>query len=94
MVYRGQGVCVLPQREEPVPLIQGYAFIIPTDAVHSFNTGDGPMDLIAFHPDSDTGMTDDDHPMINRTIVNGVSARKLERIRTPERIGSADRPNG
>jgi quercetin dioxygenase-like cupin family protein len=94
MVYRGQGVCVLPQREESVPLIQGYAFIIPTNTVHSFNTGDGRMDIIAFHPDSDTGMTDDDHPMINRTIVNGVSARKIEKIHTPERMSSADRLSG
>jgi quercetin dioxygenase-like cupin family protein len=84
IVYRGQGVCVLPQQEEPVPLIPGYAFIIETNAVHSFNTDDRSMDVIAFHPDSDTGMTDEDHPMINRTIVEGVSARNLERIRTPE----------
>jgi quercetin dioxygenase-like cupin family protein len=85
MVYRGQGVCVI-QQQEHVPLIPGYAFIIETNAVHSFNTQGESMDVIAFHPDSDTGMTDDDHPMINRTIVGGVSARHLEEIRTLDRV--------
>jgi quercetin dioxygenase-like cupin family protein len=85
IVYRGKGLCIIPQQAEPVPLIPGYAFIIETNAVHSFNTEDHSMDVIAFHPDSDTGMTDDDHPMINRTIVKGVSARHLEGIRTHER---------
>lgn len=82
IVSRGEGVCVVPHRAEPVPLLPGYAFVIETDAVHSFNTQDNSMDIIAFHPDSDTGMTDDDHPMINRTIVEGISARHLENIRT------------
>jgi len=40
------------------------------------------MDVIAFHPDSDFGATDIDHPMINRTIVDGVSANQIEEIRT------------
>ena len=40
------------------------------------------MDVIAFHPDSDFGPTDIEHPMINRTIVNGVKASELENIRT------------
>lgn len=86
IVYRGRGLCVVPQQQEPVPLIPGYAFIIETDAVHSFNTLDDTMDIIAFHPDSDAGMTDDDHPMINRTIVEGVSARHLEKIRTRDQL--------
>lgn len=40
------------------------------------------MDVIAYHPDSDFGPQDEDHPMVNRTIVDGVSASKLEAIRT------------
>jgi quercetin dioxygenase-like cupin family protein len=86
IVYRGRGLCVVPEHKESVPLIPGYAFIIETDAVHSFNTLDDTMDIVAFHPDSDTGMTDDDHPMINRTIVEGVSARHLQNIRTREQL--------
>jgi len=84
IVYRGRGECVVPSVGTPIPLVPGYAFVIETDAVHSFNTTDWPMDVIAFHPDSDTGMTDDDHPMVNRTIVAGVSARHLEAIRTQQ----------
>jgi quercetin dioxygenase-like cupin family protein len=86
IVFRGQGECIVPGRGDPVPLVPGYAFIIETNAVHSFNTQGATMDVIAFHPDSDTGMTDDDHPMINRTIVDGVSARHLDEIRTREEV--------
>lgn len=50
---------------------------------HAFKTfSDTGMDVIAFHPDSDFGSTDDDHPMINRTIVDGVSANQIDEIRT------------
>ncbi len=82
IVYRGSGDCILPDESNPVPLISGHAFVIRTGAIHSFNTRDETMDVIAFHPDSDTGMTDDDHPMVNRTMVGGVSARFIDGIRT------------
>ena len=29
------------------------------------------MDVIAYHPDSDWGPTDVEHPMVNRTLVEG-----------------------
>jgi len=80
IVYRGEGECVV--KEGKVPLVTGYAFIVKTNTAHSFNTLSESMDVIAFHPDSDTGMTDDDHPMINRTIVDGVSAKYIDEIRT------------
>jgi len=38
--------------------------------------------VIAFHPDSDFVPQDEDHSMINRTMVDGVSANKLHKIRT------------
>jgi quercetin dioxygenase-like cupin family protein len=82
IVYRGEGECVLPGAHAPVPLSPGNAFVIRTNTVHSFNTTRSEMDIIAFHPDSDTGVTDDDHPMVNRTIVNGISARSIPDIRT------------
>lgn len=80
IVYRGKGECVVS--EGNIPLVTGYAFIIKTNTPHSFNTLDETMDVIAFHPDSDTGMTDDDHPIVNRTMVDGVSARYIDEIRT------------
>jgi len=82
VVYRGAGECVLPN-VDPVPLRSHCAFLVPTNSVHSFNTARDTMDVVAFHPDSDAGMTDDDHPMVNRTIVDGVSARFVRSIRTP-----------
>lgn len=81
VVLRGRGECVSPD-EASIPLVPGVVFIIETGAVHSFNSHDESMDIIAFHPDSDTGPTDDDHPMVNRTIVDGVSASEIESIRT------------
>ena len=87
VVYRGEGLCLLPG-EPPVPLRPGVAFVIPTNVTHSFNTDASSMDVVAFHPDSDAGMTDDDHPMVNRTIVDGVSARYLTAIRTVTTPGS------
>ena len=81
IVLRGHGECIIPDAPR-IPLRPMAAFVIPTDTVHSFNTTSEIMDVIAFHPDSDAGMTDDDHPMINRTIVKGVSARYIPNIRT------------
>ena len=80
LVYKGVGECMIGDRK--IPLEPGYAFIIETNTPHSFNTIDLSMDVIAFHPDSDVGMTDDNHPMVNRTIVDGVSANQLPDIRT------------
>jgi hypothetical protein len=40
------------------------------------------MTVIAYHPDSDFGATHEDHPMINRTMVDGISAAKIDEIRT------------
>lgn len=83
IVYRGSGICLVPEDERKrVPLVKGYAFIMKTETLHSFNTEDESMDVITFHPDSDVGMTDNDHPMINRTIVGGVSAKFIDDIRT------------
>jgi quercetin dioxygenase-like cupin family protein len=81
LVYRGRGECIVPGYP-PIPLRPGSAFVIPTNCMHSFNTSDNTLDVIAFHPDSDTGMTDDDHPMVNRTMVDGVSASRIPEIRT------------
>lgn len=96
IVAKGNGLCKTPFGN--IELKEGMIFIIKEwngksfstgidgneypDGTHSFQTFDEGMDVIAFHPDSDFGATDVDHPMINRTIVDGVSANKLENIRT------------
>lgn len=80
MVAKGSGECVTT--DEVFPLEAGQAFIIPPETLHSFNTYDNEMVVIAYHPDSDFGATHEEHPMINRTMVAGVSAAKLDNIRT------------
>jgi hypothetical protein len=61
-------------------------FILLADAKHKFRTdlqheGD-IMKLIAYHPDSDFGAKHENHPMLNRTIVNGISANEITEIQT------------
>jgi quercetin dioxygenase-like cupin family protein len=67
IVYRGHGVASFPDGEHE--LAEGDIFILEVGEEHRFRTSDSTMDIIAFHPDSDTGPTDEDHPMINRTII-------------------------
>jgi len=69
MIARGRGVCITPDNE--YQLISGCIFSIPKDTQHKFRTESDTMDVIAFHPDSDWGPTHENHPMINRTWVNG-----------------------
>lgn len=89
LVYRGSGVCIVPEDEiKRVSLVSGYAFIMKTNTLHSFDTEVESMDIITFHPDSDVGMTDDNHPMVNRTIVDGISARLIDKIRTKKGVGT------
>jgi hypothetical protein len=96
VVAKGSGRCITPFGN--LPLDEGNIFIIKewdgvTTAVgqdggiypigqHAFETRDSSMDVIAFHPDSDFGATDEVHPMINRTIVDGVSASLIKEIQT------------
>lgn len=88
MVVRGKGYCVTPFGT--MPLWAGQVFVIhaATGArvynrdhvegevgLHAFKTDYDELGVVAFHPDSDWGATDDDHPMLNRTYVDGVSMR-------------------
>lgn len=79
-IVRGFGHCVTP--EGITELLPGMVWRIPANGLHRFRTEDMSLDIIAWHPDSDFGPTDDDHPMLNRSMVNGVSAAELDAIRT------------
>jgi hypothetical protein len=81
LVVRGSGWCKA-EGGARLPLQVGNLFVLPPNAVHGFISNDEGMTVIAYHPDSDTGPTDVNHPMINRTIVDGVSASKLLAIQT------------
>ena len=86
MVIRGSGRCVAVdesnQRIE-LDLYPGLLFNIAANGVHAFETDEhNSMDVIAFHPDSDFGCEDTNHPMINRTVVDGISASQLPQYQT------------
>lgn len=72
MIASGRGRCVTPHGD--IDLLPGVVFNIPRDSKHSFFTDDEEMRVIAFHPDTDFGPRDEDHPMINRTMIDGKSA--------------------
>lgn len=81
MVIEGSGQCVTPERN--YDLKPGKIFIIHEEGNHKFRTSSNDkLTVVAYHPDSDFGPVDENHPMINRTIVEGVSAAQIEEIRT------------
>lgn len=81
MVIEGEGVCHTPSGDYVLAL--GSVFILPPDALHAFDTtASEKMRIVAYHPDSTTGPSDEDHPMLNRTIVDGVSAMDLPDVQT------------
>lgn len=67
VILRGTGECRTP--DGSYPLEPGMGWYIPTGCLHSFFTQNEALDVIAWHPDSDFGPRDDDHPMINRTQI-------------------------
>jgi hypothetical protein len=69
VIARGAGECDTPLGRSH--LVAGLAFLIPADGRHRFVTADDTMDVIAYHPDSDWGPVDEEHPMVNRTLVDG-----------------------
>jgi quercetin dioxygenase-like cupin family protein len=66
-VLSGSGFACLDGEE--LQLAQGDVFFLPADEVHRFRTENDPMVVVAYHPDSDWGATDEVHPMINRTFL-------------------------
>jgi len=81
LVVSGRGECVTPA--QTIPLEPDTAFVIETNGVHCFRTfSDQGMVVVAYHPESDFGPTDQAHPMILRTIVDGVPASEIPSIQT------------
>ncbi len=66
MVISGEGRCITPQGE--IPLQKGNVFCLKEMEKHCFYTDDSEMRIVAYHPDSDWGPTDENHPMLNRTL--------------------------
>lgn len=68
-VISGNGRCVTPMGE--APLLDGHVFCLKEMSQHCFFTDDSTMAIVAYHPDSDWGPTDSNHPMLNRTLIPG-----------------------
>ena len=85
IIMSGKGKCVAVNNdvEESIDLIPGMLFCIHANGKHKFQTPYGEdLRVLAFHPDSDYGPTHQFHPMLNRTIVDGISAKDLPYIQT------------
>jgi mannose-6-phosphate isomerase-like protein (cupin superfamily) len=80
-VVEGSGWCWTEDQQQV--LQPGTVFYIPADYRHKFQTTNSKLTLVVFHPDSDMGFGDRHNPMLNRTIVEGVSASQLPQIHTP-----------
>lgn len=81
VVLEGSG-----EGETPDGIVQlqpGMLFVIPPNSLHKFRTHDASISFVMFHPDSDIGFSHHHNPMLNRTLVDGVSAVHLPQIRTP-----------
>lgn len=87
VILRGAGECRTP--EGTFALAPGMGWRIPAGCKHSFFTTGASLDVIAWHPDSDFGPTHDDHPMVNLTLVDGVSASRLPALQTGEITATA-----
>lgn len=66
-ILSGRGVCRTGGHE--IALAPGAVWAIEEGCAHSFATREHALDVIAWHPDSDFGPRDEDHPMVNRTIL-------------------------
>jgi glyoxylate utilization-related uncharacterized protein len=82
MVVSGHGGC--GTAENRLVFEPGSVFIIPPDALHSFQTDDEHIRIMLFHPDSVVGPTHTDQTMLNNTFVDGASAKDLTQLHTRE----------
>lgn len=80
LIVAGKGQC--GTRHGLEDLSAGTVFVIPPGALHSFQSGLGELRIVIYHPDSDSGPTHTDHTMLNRTYIDGVSARELTELHT------------
>jgi len=83
ILVRAQGQC--DTHDDAHPLHDGAIFFLPKNGWHKFRTDLAPgqgIALVAFHPDSDTGPSDEEHPMLNRTMIHETSAKNMPEIRT------------
>ncbi|MGZ6480570.1 MAG: cupin domain-containing protein [Bdellovibrionales bacterium] len=67
-VHLGSGFCKLPDGSK-LALEPGTVFYLPERQVHGFQSNKESMVIIAYHPETDVGPTDQSHPMLSRTYL-------------------------
>lgn len=68
VVLSGTGICLLGDGQK-IPLKPETAFYIGQSTAHCFHSNEA-MSIIAYHPDTDVGPTDELHPMLSRTYTD------------------------
>lgn len=76
-IISGEGTVQL--EDQTLVLAPGMIFCLLPDVIHSFHTKSSDLRIVIYHPDSDFGPSDEVHPMLNRTIVEGESASDLKK---------------
>lgn len=66
VVLQGHGQCITP-KNPPQPLQTKTVFYLEENQAHCFYSKEEKLVIIAFHPDSDVGPSDENHPMLSRT---------------------------
>lgn len=79
LVISGQGLCVLESGS--IDLVPNTFFIVQDNVLHQFLTTDSELGIFVFHPDSDFGPSNAEHPMINRSYIDGTSVTELRKTR-------------
>jgi hypothetical protein len=72
LVLSGGGICRSSTTGQQ-PLERGFIFVLDAGELHSFHTVDQDLRIIVYHPETDFGPTHENHPMVNRTEIDGVS---------------------
>jgi len=80
LVLAGSGSCLSEERE--YKFSPGVVMRIPQGIKHKFMTDERGLSLVMFHPDSNIGFSNTNHPMLVQTYVNGVSAAHLPQLHT------------
>jgi mannose-6-phosphate isomerase-like protein (cupin superfamily) len=80
LVVSGTGCCLTPNQR--CDFIPGMVLRIPRGEKHKFMTTDRGLSMVIFHPDSEMGFSDTNHPMLIQTYVDGVSAAQLPALHT------------
>lgn len=79
-ILEGAGICHWENDKSDIKveaLTKGDFFWLNAETLHCFETQSEKLTVIAYHPDSDVGMTDENHPMLNKTVIKGVPANLL-----------------